>query len=96
MGRRAARIDANQNEIVTMLRKMGYSVAITSDCGKGFPDIVVGRSGRNYLFEIKDGNKVPSKQKLTDLEQQFCDAWKGQYNVITCLDDAIKILRISD
>ena len=96
MGRRAARIDANQNEIVTMLRKMGYSVAITSDCGKGFPDIVVGRSGRNYLFEIKDGNKVPSKQKLTDLEQQFCDTWKGQYNVITCLDDAIKILRLSD
>lgn len=79
-----------------MLRKMGYSVAITSDCGKGFPDIVVGRSGRNYLFEIKDGNKVPSKQKLTDLEQQFCDTWKGQYNVITCLDDAIKILRLSD
>ena len=96
MGRRAARIDSNQNEIVTMLRKMGYSVAITSDCGKGFPDIVVGRSGKNYLFEIKDGNKVPSKQKLTDLEQQFADAWKGQYNVITCLDDAIKILRLSD
>jgi Holliday junction resolvase len=96
MGRRAARVDANQNEIVTMLRKMGYSVAITSDCGKGFPDIVVGRSGKNYLFEIKDGNKVPSKQKLTDLEQQFADTWKGQYNVITCLDDAIKILRLSD
>ena len=96
MGRRAARVDANQNEIVTMLRKMGYSVAITSDCGKGFPDIVVGRSGRNYLFEIKDGNKPPSAQKLTDAEQQFADTWKGQYNVITCLDDAIKILRRSD
>jgi Holliday junction resolvase len=96
MGRRAARVDANQNEIVTMLRKMGYSVAITSDCGKGFPDIVVGRSGKNYLFEIKDGNKPPSAQKLTDAEQQFADAWKGQYNVITCLDDAIKILRLSD
>jgi Holliday junction resolvase len=96
MGRRAARIDANQNEIVTMLRKMGYSVAITSDCGKGFPDIVVGRSGRNYLFEIKDGSKPPSAQKLTEAEQQFADAWKGQYNVISCLDDAIKILRLSD
>ena len=96
MGRRAARIDSNQNEIVTMLRKMGYSVAITSDCGKGFPDIVVGRSGRNYLFEIKDGSKPKSAQKLTDAEQQFSDAWKGQYNVITCLDDAIKILRLSD
>jgi Holliday junction resolvase len=96
MGRRAARVDSNQNEIVTMLRKMGYSVAITSDCGKGFPDIVVGRSGRNYLFEIKDGSKPPSAQKLTEAEQQFCDNWKGQYNVITCLDDAIKILRISD
>jgi len=51
MARRAARVDANQKEIVTMLRRMGYSVAVTSDCGKGFPDIVVGRSGKNYLFE---------------------------------------------
>ena len=75
-----------------MLRKMGYSVAITSDCGKGFPDIVVGRSGKNYLFEIKDGRKPKSAQKLTALEQHFCNKWKGQYNVITCLDDAIKIL----
>ena len=96
MARRAARVDANQKEIVTMLRRMGYSVAVTSDCGKGFPDIVVGRSGKNYLFEIKDGNKVPSAQKLTEAEQQFSDSWKGQYNVITCLDDAIKILRRSD
>ena len=95
MARRAARIDDNQNEIVKMLRMMGYSVAVTSACGKGFPDIVVGRSGINYLFEIKDGNKVPSAQKLTEAEQQFSDAWKGQYNVITCVDDAIKILRKS-
>ena len=96
MGRRAARVDANQNEIVTMLRKMGYSVAITSECGKGFPDFVVGRSGKNYLFEIKDGRKPKSAQKLTDAEQQFADSWKGQYTVITCLDDAIKILLKSD
>jgi len=96
MARIAARIDANQNEIVRMLRLMGYSVAVTSACGKGFPDIVVGRSGKNYLFEIKDGNKVPSKQKLTAAEQQFSDSWKGQYDIITCLDDAVKILRRSD
>ena len=48
------------------------------------------------LFEIKDGNKYASQQKLTVAEQDFCDNWKGQYHVITCLDDAIKIINSTD
>ena len=94
--RRAARIDANQKYIVKILRLMGYSVAVTSACGKGFPDIVVGDSKKNYLFEIKDGDKYKSQQKLTAAEQEFADSWKGQYNVINCLDDAIKIINSKD
>ena len=94
--RRAARIDANQRIIVKVLRLMGYSVAITSAVGKGFPDIVVGTGKKNFLFEIKDGNKYASQQKLTLAEQDFCDSWKGQYHAITCLDDAIKIINSTD
>ena len=47
---RAAKIDANQNEIVDALRKAGCSVQILSSVGKGCPDILVGRGGRNYLL----------------------------------------------
>jgi len=91
--RRAGRIDANQNLIVAGLRDCGYSVAITSQLGSGFPDIIVGSSsGRNYLFEIKDPSQPPSKRKLTKDEEEFKASWRGQYAVIETLDDALKIL----
>jgi len=95
MARRAARIDANQNEIVKELRALGYSVAITSMCGMGFPDIVVGGYSANFLFEIKDGTKSPSQQKLTEAEDKFKSKWLGQYNIITTSDQAVQIMNNS-
>lgn len=35
------RTDANQTKVVNHLRKAGFSVAITSSIGNGFPDLVV-------------------------------------------------------
>jgi hypothetical protein len=87
---RGNRIDANQNEIVTALRKVGCSVAITSSLGKGFPDIVVGWKGRNYLLEIKDGSKTPSQRKLTPDEQKFHDFWFGDIKIVESVDDALR------
>lgn len=80
--RRAAKVDANQAEIVKALRDAGYSVAITSQLGGGFPDLVVGivrKDGHlsNVLLEVKDGSKPPSQQKLTDDELAFSDNWHG-------------------
>jgi len=90
--RRAARIDANQNEIVQVLRDVGASVAITSMVGSGFPDIVVGFRGRNYLIEIKDGSKPPSKRKLTPDEQEFFDTWRGKVFVANDVNEALSII----
>ena len=90
--KRAARIDANQNEIVAALRGIGATVAITSTLGKGFPDLVVGYRGKNYLLEIKDGNKPPSARKLTDDEQQWHECWRGQVAVIESPHDAMKLV----
>lgn len=87
-----ARVDVNQKKIVNQLRRCGFSVAITSQLGNGFPDIVVGAAGRNYLFEIKDPEKPNSARKLTDDEKSFQEAWSGQYDVIESVDDAIKII----
>lgn len=57
------RIDANQSEIVAALRACGCTVAITSDVGGGFPDLVVGYQGRNFLLEIKTpGGKLTPDQ----------------------------------
>lgn len=81
------RIDQNQGEIVKVLRKMGASVQIISEVGKGCPDIICGYRGVNYLIEIKNGNK-----KLTECEQEFFDNWKGQATIIRSLDEAIAYL----
>lgn len=90
--RRMARTDANQKAIVEGLRAVGASVAITSQLGTGFPDIVVGYRGRNYLIEIKDGDKPPSQRKLTSDEVEFENKWRGQYAIAESLADALVII----
>lgn len=86
------RTDANQNEIVDGLRALGATVHVTSNVGDGFPDIVVGFRGYNWLFEIKDGNKPPSKRRLTPDERKFLQTWKGSTAVIKDLGEAIEYL----
>lgn len=90
--RRAGRVDANQAEIVSDLRDVGASVAVTSNMGGGFPDIVIGYRGINYLFEIKDGNKPPSARQLTDAEKEFHITWRGAIYVINNSDEALEII----
>lgn len=87
------RIDANQNEIVNAGRKLGATVFITSSLGKGFPDIVLGYKGINYLIEIKDGKKVKSQQKLTIYESKFKKLWKGSVCIITSTNDLLELLK---
>lgn len=87
--RRAARVDDNQAEIVAALRVAGCSVTSLASIGKGCPDIVVGRAGVNYLLEIKDGSKVPSKRRLTPDEQSWHGAWRGQVSVVESIADAL-------
>jgi hypothetical protein len=91
---RARRIDANQNSIVNSLRRLGASVHISSMIGKGFPDIVVGFRGINYLFELKDSEKPNSAKKLTPDEQAFFDSWKGSVHKCETLDEILFILKL--
>ena len=90
--RLSGRTDANQSQIVKDLRKMGATVYPTSNLGSGFPDILVGFRGLNYLFEVKDGNQPPSKRKLTDDEKDFILAWGGQVSVIETSQDALDFM----
>lgn len=82
-----AKVDDNQKEITAALRKLGCSVQILSQIGKGCPDILIGYKGRNYLVEIKDGKKVPSARKLTPDEKDWHEAWQGQICIIESLQD---------
>lgn len=86
---RAKKIDVNQPELVKQLRKCGFSVAVTSQLGNGFPDIVVGKHGKNLLVEIKDPDKPPSARKLTTDEQEFHQAWQGKIITALIVEDVV-------
>lgn len=88
--RRAARVDHNQTDIVNAYRRAGCSVAITSQLGKGFPDIVVGKYSLSSLVEIKDGQKSPSSQKLTEDEARFHSKWKGDIRIVSSPCEALE------
>ena len=90
--RRAAKVDANQAEIVADLRACGVSVQPLHAVGKGVPDLLCGWRGRNVLIEIKDGNKVPSAQKLTPDQADWHDTWRGQVAVANSIEQALEII----
>lgn len=90
--RRAAKVDANQGGIVKALRDYGASVLIISQLKNCF-DILVGYNGREFIMEIKDGDKPPSQRKLSEGEQRFKDNWKGsEYHIVLNKEQALKII----
>jgi hypothetical protein len=67
--RYAARVDANQEQIVSVLRAAGATVWII-----GLPiDLLVGYKGHTFLMEIKDG----PRKHLTKLQEAFFEKWEG-------------------
>ena len=69
---RIRKVDLNQKEIVRGLRAIGYTVRHTHTIGKGFPDLVIGKSGYNMLVEVKQLG-----EKLTADEVEFFETWQG-------------------
>ncbi len=96
MGRmtgKACKVDANQAEIVECLRAIpGVSVRSCADMGDGFPDIIVGRCAYNWLFEIKDPDKISSERELTDKQQKFFNEWLGQVQKVETVQEIIKTI----
>lgn len=69
--RRAARVDANQEQVVSALRAAGARVWVI-----GLPvDLLIGHAGRLMLMEVKDGSKPPSARKKTALQERFFAEW---------------------
>lgn len=90
--RKRARVDDNQKQIVDALRKAGASVQSLATIGNGCPDLLVGFRGTNYVIEVKDGSKCPSKRILTPDEEIWSIKWDGSYYVAHSVDDALKII----
>jgi len=83
--RYAARVDANQEQIVSALRAAGAYVWII-----GLPiDLLVGFNGHTFLVEIKDG----PKKRLTKLQTDFFENWcGGTLCRVDCPDAALRMI----
>lgn len=82
--RRAARVDANQEQIVSALRAAGAYVWVI-----GLPvDLLVGYKGHTFLVEIK----TDSKKRLTKLQADFFENWMG--GTLCRIDNAESALRM--
>jgi hypothetical protein len=77
--RRAARVDANHPEIVGALVEVGAAVTSLAAVGRGVPDLLVSYRGCWFLLEVKDGDKRPSAQKLTEHQRR----WQERQHAVT-------------
>lgn len=85
--RYAARIDANQTEIVAALRKAGAYVWVI-----GLPvDLLVGYKNHTFLVECK----TTSKKRLTSLQTDFFNNWAGSTLVrIDSVEAALRMIGV--
>lgn len=86
------RVDHNHKSIVEGLRAVGASVQSIASVGRGCPDLLVGFRGFNLVLEVKDGDKSPSRRKLTPAEEDWRLRWRGQVATVENLDQALKIV----
>ena len=85
--RRAARVDATQEAIVSALRAAGAYVWVI-----GLPvDLLVGYKGHTFCVEVKSG---PSK-RLTRLQADFFENWSGSTLArIDCPEAALRMIGV--
>lgn len=79
-----ARTDHNQAGIIKALETAGCTVQTLRD-GEGVPDLLVGRGGRNFLLEVKNG-----KGSITPQQAIFHRNWNGQVEIVRSAEEAIK------
>jgi len=79
--------DDNQKAIVATLTAIGATVFDCSAVGEGFPDLVVGYHGKNYLIEIKQ-----PEGKMTESQKLFSTLWRGHYSIARTEQEALDIV----
>jgi hypothetical protein len=92
--RRDAKQDENHKEIRTAARAMGAGWLDTFQLKNACDAMMVYR-GQTVAIEIKDGQKPPSKQKLSEGEKIFRDHWTGRsghYAIITSVAELMALM----
>lgn len=74
------------------LEQIGATVQSLASIGRGCPDLLVGYRGINFLLEIKDGKKSPSRRRLTGDQVDWHAAWRGRLYVVESAIQALEIV----
>lgn len=91
--RYAARVDANQEQIVSAMRAAGASVTIL----KLPVDLLVGHAGKTALVEVKDPNSSYGKKGLNENQRAFQAGWKGGIvAIVDSVESALRLLRMME
>src|SRR5689334_13725370 len=92
--RHAAKTDSTQRAIVAALRAAGCSVLSLAAVAGGAPDLLVARSGRMWLIEVKRpagprGGASEHGQKLGELQREWHARWRAPVGVARTADEAL-------
>lgn len=97
--RHALRVDANQKRIVAVLTQAGAHVDVIGlpvDLRIGY--VAADGSKRFAFFEVKNGEKSPSRRKKTRVQEQFFAQYPESQGWPVCLIDseesALRMLRV--
>lgn len=92
---RPVQIDLNQSEIVGALKDVGASIIDTSGVGNGFPDLIVGFRGANYLLEVKNRKTNYGRKGLNKNQIAWAESWHGTPPIVVySIDDALKAIGV--
>ena len=93
--RYAARVDSNQNDIVSALRDIPcVTVEVNHD------DVLVGYQGRTYWYEIKNPNTVSTKtgevreSAIKTSQKKIRAIWTGHYKIVYSITEILKDMGI--
>lgn len=94
--RRAARLDANQKQIIDALNAAGACVLDMSRVGGGFPDLIVGFQSKTILMEIKNPKTAYGRKGLNDNQLKWKESWiGGPYCVVDSIDSALRMIGVA-
>lgn len=85
--RRAAKVDATHESIVSALRAAGATVQSLAAVGKGCPDLLISFRGQMFLIEAKTG-----RRKLNAAQVKWIFDWGSDVHVVREPDEALRVI----
>src|SRR6266436_5504446 len=82
-----SRVDTNQAEIISTLKKAGCTVLSLTRLGGGAPDLLAARGGKMWLMEVKTNSGMVRKE-----QKDWAKSWNAPVHVVRSSEEALGCL----